>query len=365
MGRIVNVRTSGRASLLRCRRRWGFTDAMGRNLEPKIKPGPFFAGSAMHFALEDYHGYKLFSTPAESAGAYAKAQKLARLSMPDADEAKALLELIRGMMDHYEVWLSTRDPLQTYVIDGVPQCEVSFKIPMTEELLKRRVPLSDWDIDEVYYTGTIDRMAIDREGQLWIVEYKSAKNFQLFHFETDRQVSAYMWAASCLFERPVVGVIYQQHRKTLPDSPKLLASGTYSAAKNQRTTHTLYMECLKNLYGKLEKAPKANIACLNELCMHEDYTHDNFIRRDFVYRSPYQIQAQGATILLEMEDYLNPNLPLYPNPTKDCNWDCSANTACVLMDNNGDWEGELAEIMTQRNEDEQLWRKHLLQLQNQ
>ncbi len=355
MGRIVNVRTSGRGLFLRCRRKWGWMDSTQGNLEAAARPDPFFVGSGFHYALEDLMGYQVYPTSADAFRAYAVAQKAAGCSMPDSlDE---ILELACGMLDYYDIWLESRDPLPTYFVDGVPQCEVSFKIPITEQLA--HLPLKDWGIDEVNYTGTLDRMAIDSEGRLWIVEYKTAKKFELLHFETDRQISAYSWAASCLFDRPVVGVVYQQHLKALPASPRLIGGGTYSTDKSQRTTHRLYHKALKNLYGDVSKAPSGNIRLLNILAEQETENRDKFVKRDFAYRNEHQHAAEGAKILLEMEDYLNPDLPLYPNPTRDCSWDCSANTSCVLLDAGNDWEDDLKQIMIPRQEESIEWRKHL------
>lgn len=357
MGRIINLRTSSRGSFMRCRRRWGWTDGTKGNLEAAIKPAPFWMGSGVHYALEDRHGYRNYPTAAEAFQAYSIAQRKAGCPMPD--DWQELEDLSVGMMEYYdEHWLVGRDPLKTHYVNNVPQVEVGFKIPISLDLLAH-LPLEEWGIEEVNYTGTLDRVSIDEEGRLWIVEYKTAKQFQRLHFETDRQISAYTWAANCLYEQPVVGVIYQQHLKKLPNPAKLLGNGTYSISLSQGTTYHIYAAALKNLYGSLEKAPGSNIKMLNNLAAEESLDSDKFVRRDFAYRNEHQQAAEGAKILLELEDYLNPNLPLYPNPTKDCSWDCDAATACVLMDAGGDWEGELNSVMIPRNEEELTWRQHL------
>lgn len=355
MGRIINVRTSGRSSFQRCRRRWNWTDDTRGNLEPKQKPAPFFLGSAFHFALEDMHGYKRYKSGAEAIRAFALAQKLAHCPIPD--DHQELVALGEGMMNHYDTWLKNREMINLHKVNGVFQAEVTFKIPMTSAL--QHLPLQEWGIDEVNYSGTFDGIVRDREGRLWIMEYKTAQQFQLLHFETDRQISAYCWAASCLYNEPVMGVIYQQHKKTLPDLPKLLSNGTYSTAKTQTTTHQYYSDALKNLYGATHKAPPANIKTLNALAMEETEDRDRYVKRDRIYRNQHQIEAEGTKIIAEMADYLNPDIPLYPNPTKDCSWDCSAQNACILLDSGLDWQHDLDDVMTQRDEDETPWRECL------
>ena len=355
MGKIINIRTSGRASFQQCRRKWDFTDDTRKNLEPKIKPAPFYLGSAFHFALEDMHGYQRYEDGAMAIRAFHIAQQAAKCPIPDdVDELVALGE---GMMNHYKHFLINREGVNIYRINGVPQVEVSFKIPITQELT--HLPLKKWGIDEVNYTGTFDGIAIDENGNLWIMEYKTAKAFMTQNFETDRQITAYCWAASCLFNRPVVGVIYQQHKKQVPDLPRQLSNGTYSMAETQNTTHKLYRDAMLNLYGKDSRIPPKQMTYMNNLLLKETSTSDGYVLRNKIYRNQHQLEAEGAKIITEMTDYCNPDLPLYPNPNKDCFWMCSVQNACILMDAGGDWENDIELKMTQRNEEETSWRAQL------
>ena len=247
-------------------------------------------------------------------------------------------------------WLKSRDPLKTYVVDGHPQVEVYFEIP---------VPFESPHFDKILYTGTLDRVAVDDEECLWLVEYKTAKAMQVLHFDTDEQISSYCWAGDVLYDRPIKGVVYQQHKKTIPDLPRLLANGTYSLNKQQATTHQLYRDALVNLYGDVMKAPKANVDFLNNMTALESEDNDGFIRRDWIYRNTPQMEATGAKILAELPEMLDPELSLYPNPTRDCSWDCDMNTACICMDDGSDWQFMLADMTQQRDQENTSWRNHL------
>ncbi|KKK87478.1 hypothetical protein LCGC14_2752830, partial [marine sediment metagenome] len=253
--------------------------------------------------------------------------------------------------EHYMTWLRAgRDPLRTHVVNGQPQVEVYFEIPL---------PFTSPHFDKILYTGTLDRVAIDTEGRLWLVEYKTAKIMQVLHFDTDEQISSYSWAGNVLYDEPIAGVIYQQHKKTIPDAPRLLANGRYSVNKQQATTHQLYREALINLYGKVTKAPKINVDFLNNLTALESEDNDGFIRRDWIYRNEAQMAATGAKILQELPEMLDPDLPLYPNPTRDCSWDCDMQGACIAMDDGSDSQFILADVTRQREEASTQWRTHL------
>src|SRR5690606_5790988 len=105
-----------------------------------------------------------------------------------------LVELGKGMMDYYILWLQqrTNNLLKTYWVDGVPQVEVNgrFKIPWEK---------GKFGYDEVYYSFTIDRVCIDEDGFLWPLDYKTAKVIETLHLLTDPQVTAYMWLAPFIY----------------------------------------------------------------------------------------------------------------------------------------------------------------------
>jgi hypothetical protein len=354
--RTAIIRTSDRILFKRCRRRWAWQSHLRHNLGPIKKAAPLWLGSGIHFALEDYHADKLYPTAAAAFEAYCKAsltlakKQNLKTSLPeDFDE---LVELGTGMMDYYELWLRSRDPLRTYIFNGVPQVEVNFKI---------RLPWPDglYDLDEVYYSGQIDRVIQDDDGMLWLVEYKTAKAIQTNHYLTDPQVTSYCWAASCVYDAPVAGVIYQQHRKTLPKDPRILANGSVSVAENQITSHRAYREALIKVYGGVQLAPKANIDYLNNLADREQPAGDPFIRRDRLFRNRNHIEAEGEKILAEAYDMLNPDLPLYPNPTRTCSFDCTFGSACVSLDDGSDFEYELEQTTARRDTEYDTWRKYL------
>ena len=348
------IRSSDRIAFKRCRRRWHWSSHMRENLGSKEAASPLWFGSGFHFAMEDYHGVKEYPSARLAFEAYVKAtyrqqQKTGKKLPYDWAE---LVVLGRGMLDYYtETWMIARDPLKTFVYEGKPQVEVNVQIP---------IPISHPDFDEVVYGATMDRVVEDDDGiGLWILDYKTAKRIQTQFFQTDPQISAYCWLASRMYGRPIYGFIYQQHRKDVPVDPRVKGTGKISTAEGQLTTHRHYRRSLINLYGTVDKAPPANIDFLNWLNELETPSQDKFVRRDLVYRNEFQVEAEGQKILMECEDMLRSDLPLYPNPTRECGHMCNFNSACISMDDGSDWRYELEIGFEAKNSNYESWRKFL------
>ena len=350
------IRTSDRHLFKRCRRKWHWHSGLRQRLRLKDSPSYFWIGTGGHFALEDYHGHNYYGHPVEAFNAYVTAcrnvQSKYGYGLPA--DWKDQVELGQGILDYYLIWLQGRDPLQTVWIDGEPQVEIKCEIPL---------PVTPPPgCDEVVYQFTLDRL-VELDGEFWIEDYKFYKSFSTSDLAYDQQMSAYIWAAQAIFDRPIAGAILHEFRKDTPNEPRVLAGGKLSSAKQgQKTTHRLYREKLLEMYGEVENAPHANIECLNDLAARESADRDDFIKRTKTRRTPAQQQAEGTKILMEVADMCNPDLPLYPNPTRDCSWDCDLRDICLMIDRDDDWEPLLNELTVPETEEFDQWRHHLPQV---
>lgn len=351
--RIAVIRTSDRIMFRRCRRRWGWQSHMRANLGPRENASPLWMGSGFHFALEDFHGEKRFPSASAAFDAYVEATKRHDRNNLPVDWAE-LHTLSRGMLDYYEhQWLRYRDPLKTFVFNGVPQVEVNFRVEIPFE---NTALLNQWGYDRVVYSGTLDRVCIDEYDQLWIVEYKTAKTIQTLHLANDSQVSSYCWAGQYLYGQPIVGVIYQQHRKELPHQPKILGSGRLSVDKRQLVTFASVRDLAIKMYGSVQNAPGDVGEFLSLLASTESPKADKFVQRNYIQRNQHQCEAEGVKILMEVEEMLNPDLPLYPNPDRTCQFMCPFNGPCVSLDDGSDWAYELELLMKPRERVYDSWR---------
>jgi hypothetical protein len=338
----IIVGTSERALFRRCRRKWDWQGTMRQNLTPvaEAAASPLWYGSGFHFALEDYHGWKHWPTAVDAFDAYVAAFRPTELP-PDVDD---LVELAHHMLPYYtDLWLPTRDEYQTLWVNGVPQVEVSVDLDITEVVYNRGVqrfgdvPKWYWPERQIIYRMTFDRVVIDSDGRLWILDYKTAKQFDVEKLETDSQVTAYTWGARHFYGHgyEVEGVLWMQFKKAWPEPPQRLVAGGFSLNKQQNTTYAMYVQTLQEEYGAI---PLKYREILNHLAEQESPEGDKFIRRDIVRRNVDFTNAEEVKIADEVLDMLDPNLALYPNPTRDCSWECNFRSACLMRDDGSDWE---------------------------
>lgn len=345
---VIEIHTSDRQLYKRCRRRFGWASTVRDNL---VRVGPdqkaFFLGTGFHFALEDWWGYRRFEHPALAFAAYYEAQD--EDDMPE--EAEQAMDMAVGMLDYYVTdWLEEHpENFETLVVGGVPQVEVEIAIGLTD-LLRERAdgnPWMDW-LDEVIgdktieYVITLDRVAIDHHDRLWGLDYKTAATFDELNLQTNPQMGSYDWAMD-LFYTPQgykpEGMIWQQHRKMVALPPKLVNVGKknegFSLDVDQATTYRLYKHAVMEKYGTIPERYLNMLALLGNV---QDELGDRFIRRDNLRRNPHQREMEQEKIIAEVLEMLDPNLPLYPNPTKECSWDCPFKVPCLALDDGSDVE---------------------------
>jgi hypothetical protein len=154
-------------------------------------------------------------------------------------------------------------------------------------------------------------------------------------------------------------MIYAQHLKKEIKLPRVLNSGKMSTAQNQATSSLLYGEQMKNIYGSIDGAPEDILTYYKEIRSRENDRQDVFIRHDYLQRSDRMCQSEGQKILLEAQDMMNRDLPLYPNPTRDCANMCSFNSACVSFDDGGHYRDELASNFAVKPRSYDGWRKFI------
>jgi len=177
--RTAIVRTSDRMNFKRCRRRWHWSSHMRQNLAPREAASPLWYGSGFHFAMEDFHGLRQYPHPIAAFEAYVKATygqaKGSNRALPT--DWPELVALGRGMLGYYaDTWLVVRDPLKTFIWEGKPQVEVNALVPL---------PINHPSYDQVLYACTLDRVTEDDNGDLWILDYKTAKRIQTQFFQTN------------------------------------------------------------------------------------------------------------------------------------------------------------------------------------
>jgi hypothetical protein len=367
-------------------RKWGYQSSMRQNLQRKGTETNihFWFGSAIHFAMEDFFGENKFGSPVKAFQAYYAAFPASERPM-GADEHYFLGI---GMLEYFLEWYMPRNAdMQFETVwwdkdknivppgteDAKPLIEESFMLDLgikvwadmeTGDIVnvtKDMQILTDdkgeylhngeitvWHdspkqyIKEVplYYHGTLDRIVQDKFGRWWIMDWKTAKSADTNKLDTDDQISAYMWAAEQWFGRPIHGFVYVQLTKELIKPPRRLNNGSLSVDKKQKTTYQQLRNEIIRDYKEVSKAPAKLVDFLNVLASQETPEGDKFIRWDFVTRSQGQKKSTYRHILAEATMMADPNLYLFPNPTRDCIWDCPFRDACLLQDDGKEVEAQ-------------------------
>jgi hypothetical protein len=342
------VHTSDLIAYRRCRRKWDLGSYMRQNLEPIRQSSPLLFGTAFHFACEDQEGLHHYASYAE---AFLKFWD----GIPQEERPhnwEELRELGVGMFTHYQTWLQTRNIYPTLWLNetGVnpgPQVEVHFKVPILDVFRTGR--------QIAWFEGKFDRVVYDAEQRLWLMEYKTARQFNVSKLDLDFQSTAYTWAAQWFYHCEVEGVIYTQFAKAVPHAPSVLKNGVLSVNKNQRTTYGLFMKAIRELHGDGPDATAPYQHFLNYLLESETPEGNDFILRTLVRRNENELASFYENLVLQTLEMLS-NPPLYPNPTSDCSWDCDFKPVCLAMNDGSDWQFILDQCFRKRPTDDPLWR---------
>ncbi len=321
------IRTSDRSFFRRCRRRWGWSSPLRDNLEPiqgGVGPNPnLWLGTAVHFALEDYHGYNVFGSPVKALEQFPDAWRSMKLDLPEnLDE---LMHLGTSMMRYYKVWEKQfGGEYKTWIHEGKPQVEITFAVEAVTA-----------DGKPFIYKGRFDRVVEDPYKSLWVMDFKTAKQHpNTMYLNIDSQAAAYAWAASQLFGERFEGVVFCHLLKEIPKEPTW-HEGFVSVNKSHKTTGILYKLALKQAFPNGD-VPDKNVEFLNDLVEKEHFQGDRLVRMTEVKKTPEALLVEEGKIKAEAADMLNPDLPLYPNPMWTCAWDCPFLNPCLEMNDGED-----------------------------
>jgi hypothetical protein len=173
-----------------------------------------------------------------------------------------------------------------------------------------------WGGLPVTFGGRIDALFEDAEGNLWIVDWKTAA--RLSGTETsdeylwnDDQISGYV-AALRLIGIRVIGFIYAEIKKAVPEEPEPLVrrrlGRLFSVSKSMNTDWKLYQETVE------QNDPEAFEAGLyNEHIEYLQAEGPAFHSWHPVFRNDDQCKNALANLWMEAKEMVNPDLNIYPN----------------------------------------------------
>lgn len=326
----------------RCRRKWNYQSPHQRGLVSKEPQTALYLGSGVHKALEVYYNSEDDRDPTRVFTQWAEDEREkiveelpegTELWQDDLDELDEAVELGIEMIDHYKLWASKNDPDE---IDEMMVVEQPFHVPLY-------TPKGNRAHCNLY--GIIDGLFVDRFGDFWVHEIKTAAQLGQKNLDQDEQALAYMYAARELWGIDCAGMMFTVLRKKVPTIPRELKNGDITVRKNIATTYDVYFNKLIEYYGDEDSIPMDRY---EEILEKLDQQENPFFERDKIRKTSYELDEFSNRLYHTYRDMMG-NPALYPNPTRDCSWDCSFQDVCIQQSDGADYERTLDRLYKKRD----------------
>jgi hypothetical protein len=274
-------------------------------LVPKVKQRPLYLGNWVHAALQTHYdegnwrrGHELY---VKDWNSLFEEERLA-LRTRGKSVSKPFPEIVEGIMKSYLFYYK----------------EDNWEVVATEQEFEVDTPLKI-DGKRVRIHGIIDLIIKDENGQMWVIDHKTAGNIPdatAFH-AMDPQLMIYPWAAKQAWGYDVQGIFYNYVKSKAPGVPQLLKSGGLSRRKIITDYPTLYRFYRDNGYDPRDFADQ----------LRPLRKRSPFLRR---YRYPREAVVTNEILLdsLATAKHIYTDKRRYRVITRDCATMCSYHDLC-------------------------------------
>lgn len=185
-------------------------------LVPKGKSNALVRGSMIHELLESYYNYENW-------------KKKWKILADEFYESN-----IREEIDYYgDIPKMSYDLVESYINFWEEDDE-------SQETLANEVRFELHLFDNIYIEGYIDRILFDRDGNIFIKDYKTFSRMpDMASLKYNFQSAIYIFALQ-QYGYPVSGMVWDIIRAKQPTYPKLTAGGAISKAKIETTPEVMY-----------------------------------------------------------------------------------------------------------------------------
>lgn len=373
------IHTSERKSFRACRRRWDWH--FRQSLYPLTTAKPLEFGVAYHVGMEAYYepsrwdwdndvkenlAITAFVNSCESQRKKALDQNIFYDDDVEADYNERV-ELGKGMMKYYFSNVAPKEDLGWKPV----KVEIAFMIPIPnpetgEEIIWCKCDLckekaskyfnqvqatSDWMLDAndsvnfkglpVVYAGRLDMLAVDKFGNYWIFDWKTARmvSDDTEFLYLDDQIGSYVWALRKL-NLPIQGFVYHEQRKGFPQPPhenKTRRLGCkFSVAKNQEVDYDTYFTTVSR-----EDMDAWADGCYDDMLKFLKEEGTVFYDRHQIHKSNEEIESIEYNIGLEALDIIDPGVRLYPSASRFGCKNCAFREPCMEKNSKGDYQYSL------------------------
>lgn len=372
LGLTHSIHTSERRSFRGCRRRW---DWISRQFYyPRVTARPLEFGVAFHEAMEKAYENRLGlwedpnpkATLAVALAAFRKVVRAQRAKYielnggiddtVDADY-RDRVAVGEGMLKYYFGKLYPEiDVLEDGTRIRPIKVEIKFEVPIPGNLWCKcdhcwRQQCKYWESQTltpypikgrgvwkglpVTFGGRLDILWEDEYGRYWIGDWKTAMRLSGIdvsddYLEMDDQITGYVAALRSL-GIDVVGFIYMELKKAVPDEPeplKVVRLGRrFSVSKDLNTTADLYRATVE------ENDPGAySMGLYDDFIGYLKTDGPKFHYRHEVQRNDAECDEFWRIIEMEARDMTNASLPIYPNAGRFHCRGFSAFSGCAFFD---------------------------------
>jgi hypothetical protein len=383
---VHEIHTSERKSFRGCRRRWNWI--FRENYYPLMTAKPLEFGVAYHEGMEVFYDPKTWDWPRDVRTALAVKAFVAKCH---SQKAKALessgqnaldaeveedyaerVELGKGMIEYYCNQVSPREdkgwkPVRVEVefIVDIPHPETGetiwCKCPVCFDKwckwIAKGAPNGPWpqgvSSDQfvglpVVYAGRLDVLAEDEYGDLWIIDWKTARSipekYQFLYL--DDQVGSYPWALRRLGLN-VRGFIYHAQRKGFPQAPKRnkvrRLGCLYSVNKNQDVDYETYLKTIQE-----EDAEAYAAGYYDDMLTFLREEGTVYFARHQIHKTDEELAEIERNIGLEALDMIDLGIRIYPSPGRfGCDF-CAFQTPCIEQNSKSDFQYALDTMFEKR-----------------
>lgn len=374
------VHSSERRSFRGCRRRWDW--AFRHHYVPETSPKPLELGIAFHTGMEQvYEPTRWYeTTPQEKLKlaidaftAVCEQQRERFLNVTHqrdlvgahGDDYAERIELGKGMLTHYVLNVH---PIADHWFKPV-MVEVPFSVPLT---YPKGIKLPEGNIPGDYLqcsnspmcgqthpnpgpvtlNGRVDCLVEDLiNGGYYVVDWKSAA--QLIgngeFLQLDDQITSYCAALQLILNIDIRGFLYAEIKKAYPQPPKKLSrlreGKWFSTNKQQDTSLDLVLETIQ------EYDESAYMSGFYDDYLQ--YLRDNpptYHQRFPLIQSDAKLYNVLDNVAMESMDMTDPDLRLYPSPSKMNCGGCLFKAPCLGKMNNDDYIHTLETLYGRRGE---------------
>lgn len=318
-----------------CRQKYQF--GYDLNLEALKPDFDLLLGSAVHYALERYYGYKEDLHTSFNQGFDHLFETLAAEYILSDGERTTLSETFLlgcDMLYHYLDFY--KEPEFLFMVHEYP---FHVSIPNTDG----------------FFEGRVDGVVCDQYGDLWIIEHKTAKTFpDQSYYTFDDQSALYQWAMQQAINAgeipgieprtPLRGYCYNGLRKAIPEKPKLLNNEKEVSVAKITTTYEVYMETLMAYgFSPEEERYRRILASLQQ-------QGNTFFARYWWLRTQYELQMIERELQMVYAEMAREDRLTYRTPSRFSCPRCPFREPCDALQKRGDVEYLLENSFRTRKE---------------